>query len=72
MEEDLLELIVGASRLMGQVEYNLEMDSGRKHKRGMLFEEYKRSYRDALIPYRDSLKEVNRIMSFFDEYIKND
>jgi hypothetical protein len=67
MDKELLESLVGAARLQGQIEYNLEMDIGRLQKRRTIVSEYREKYESALTPYRSSSKLVSEIMDFFDK-----
>ena len=67
IKKDLLETIISASELKGQIEYNLEMQKGRLHKRTMLIKEYMEKYEPKLTSYRNSVEQVNEIMEFFDK-----
>lgn len=65
MNPELLEAIIGAAELKGQVEYNLKNDSGKKHKRGELLTQYQTNYQILLKPHRN-IPQVDTIMTYFE------
>jgi len=67
VEGDLLETVVGAAKLQGEVEYNLRLEPGSVQARSMICAQYRRDYKPLLAPHRDS-PVIAGIMDFFDQH----
>ncbi len=65
MEQDLLESVVEAAKLQGQIQYNRERTPGNLHARVELIKEYDDNYRSVLEKHGDN-PVVNTIIEFFD------